>query len=114
VGTGSSVRERMGLGRPMNQETRRNYRPRRPSNARGGRRIRGPFAAGKKEILALGPKTSPGGDGVFCRGGGQSLKLRHFSSRAKLYSRPTHYTVQAVRTGESGCLRGQEGLLNDE
>jgi len=59
----------------MNQETRRNYRPRRPSNARGGRRIRGPFAAGKKEILALGPKTSPGGDGVFCRGGGAEFEV---------------------------------------
>ena len=43
---------------------------------RGARRVKG-LCLWEKEILALGPKTSPGRGpyGVFCRGG--NLKLRH-------------------------------------
>ena len=56
----------------------RKYRPRRPRNAwvpKG----QGPLPLGKKDILALGRKTSPGRGrryGVFCRGG-ENLKVRH-------------------------------------
>jgi len=59
----------------------RNYRPADPT-MRGPEGSRGPFAAGGKEILALGPKTSPGQitHGVFCREG-RNLKLRQAGPR---------------------------------